>query len=331
MMATDVQGLSNEQLLEFYRRMCVIRGFEETVAELFLQGQIPGSVHLSTGQEATAVGVCAALREGDYIVTTHRGHGHLIARGADVKRMMAEILGRKTGLCQGKGGSLHVADFSIGIIGAMGIVAGGLPVATGAGLASKMKNDGKVAACFFGDGASNQGTFHESLNLAAAWSLPVIYVCENNLYGMTTHVAEVMSTRNVADRSAAYGIPGVVVDGNDILEVYQAAQEAVKRAASGLGPTLIECKTYRWRGHFEGEDIVFEGRMYRSQEEVDKFRTKDPIATFRGLLLNEGKVTEDQLAAVDREVRFVIDEAVQFAKESPLPAPEDSFESVFAG
>ncbi len=328
-MNSETMGLAPQELLAIYRTMCTIRLFEETASELFHLGQLPGSVHLYTGQEACAAGVGAALRESDYLVSTHRGHGHLIGKGADVKGMMAEIFGRQTGLCKGKGGSLHIADFRVGIIGAMGIVGGGLPVATGAGLASKMQHDGRVVVCFFGDGASNQGTFHESLNLASLWSLPVIYVCENNQYAITTHISETMASPCVVDRAAAYCIPNFVVDGNRPLEVYRVAREAVARAREGGGPTLMECHTYRWRGHFEGEGIVFGGRTYRSEHEIEEWKAKDPIVAFRQLLLVSELVAEEQLSMLEREVRLDIEEAVQFAKDSPWPKPEEALDSVY--
>jgi pyruvate dehydrogenase E1 component alpha subunit len=270
------------------------------------------------------------LREGDYIATTHRGHGHLIARGTDIKGMMAEIFGKRTGLCKGNGGSMHIADFSKGIIGASGIVAGGLSIATGAGLASKMRNEGKVSVSFFGDGASNQGAFHESLNLAAVWSLPVIYVLEHNLYGMMTHHADVTSVPDLAVRAKAYGMPGVTVDGNDPLAVYEAAAQAVARAREGAGPTLLECKTYRYHGHFEGEPMMLQGlRPYRSEEEIEAWRAKDAVKAFRIRLLESGTATESQLAALDEEVRQVISEAVAYGQEGPLPEPEQALEYVF--
>ncbi|MDH5532610.1 MAG: thiamine pyrophosphate-dependent dehydrogenase E1 component subunit alpha, partial [Candidatus Bathyarchaeota archaeon] len=236
-------------MIEVYRKMLEIRRFEEKVYDLYGENLVPGTIHLYAGQEAVAAGVCANLRSDDYITSTHRGHGHCIAKGAQLKRVMAEILGKKTGYCSGKGGSMHIADFSIGMLGATAVVGAGLPIAAGAGLSIRLRKTDQVVACFFGEGASNQGTFHEGINMAAIWKLPVLFVCENNLYAMGTRQSIVMAIENVADRATAYGIPGVVVDGNDVMAVYEAAREAVERARSGKGPTLMECKTYRHKGH----------------------------------------------------------------------------------
>jgi TPP-dependent pyruvate/acetoin dehydrogenase alpha subunit len=314
-----------------YRKMISIRRFEETVSELFYQGKIPGSVHLYIGQEAVAVGACAALSKGDHIISTHRGHGHLIARGADVNRMMAEIMGKETGLNSGKGGSLHIADFRLGILGACGIVGGGIPVATGAGLAARVLGDKSVTLCFFGEGASNEGTFHESLNMASLWGLPVVYICENNLYAVTTVAKESMVLLDIAERSVAYGIPGEVIDGNDVLAVNRAISGAVERARAGDGPTLVECKTYRWRGHFEGEEMVFpEGKRYRSDAEIEEWKQRDPIQRFRRTLFEDYGVSDEDLRTVEAEAERAIQEAVDFAMESPFPAPERSLEDLFA-
>ncbi len=328
----ELMGLTDEQLRDIYRRMRTIRRFEETVSELYLQGQqIPGSAHLSIGQEATPAGVCMALQPGDYIGTTHRGHGHLIARGTDVNGMMAEIFGRRTGLCHGKGGSMHIADFSQGIVGASGIVAGGISILTGAALSSKLLNAGKVAISFFGDGASNEGAFHESLNMAASWSLPIVYVVEHNLYGMMTAAAEVTSVADIAVRAAAYAIPGITVDGNDPLAVYEAAKKAVARAREGSGPTLLEAKTYRWHGHFEGEPMMIQDRPYRPAEEIEAWKKKDPVAAYRRRLLERGLASEDQIVSIESQVEQVIASAVQFAKDSPWPEPEEALDSVYVG
>jgi TPP-dependent pyruvate/acetoin dehydrogenase alpha subunit len=245
--------LSNEKLIEMYRTMKKIREFETKAAELFAEGSIPGFVHLYIGEEAVATGVCANLKDSDYITSTHRGHGHIIAKGGDLKYMFAELFGKATGYCKGKGGSMHIADADRGILGANGIVGAGHNIAVGAGLSAKYRGTDQVCVCFFGDGSTNQGTFHESLNLASIWKLPVIFVCENNLYGISMHQSRHQAIQDVADRAVAYNIPGVVVDGNDVLAVYEAAKEAIDRARNGQGPTLIECKTYRQRGHFEGD------------------------------------------------------------------------------
>ncbi|MEM1565206.1 MAG: pyruvate dehydrogenase (acetyl-transferring) E1 component subunit alpha [Candidatus Bathyarchaeia archaeon] len=318
-------NLSKEKLVEMYRLMVKIRLFEEKVFELYAQNLVPGTIHLYTGQEAVAVGVCSALRKDDYITSTHRGHGHCIAKGADVKRVMAEILGKKTGYCKGKGGSMHIADFSIGMLGATAVVGAGIPIAAGAGLSIKLRGTDQVVACFFGDGASNQGTFHEGINMAAIWSLPVIFVCENNLYAMGTRQSMVMRVENIADRAAAYGIPGVVVDGNDVLAVYEATSKAAERARKGEGPTLIECKTYRHRGHSRVDPA-----KYRPREEVEAWLAKDPIKRFREKLLGLNVLTEAEIQQIDREVAAEIEEAVRYAMESPYPAPEEALEDVYA-
>jgi len=241
--------LPKTKLIEIYRKMLEIRHFEEKVFDLYGQNLVLGTIHLYAGQEAVAVGVCANLRKDDYVTSTHRGHGHCIAKGARLDKTMAEILGKKTGYCKGKGGSMHIADFSIGMLGATAVVGAGIPIAAGAGLSIKLRGTDQVVACFFGDGASNQGTFHEGINIASVWKLPVIFVCENNLYAMGTRQSIVMAIENIADRAVAYGIPGVVVDGNNVLAVHEATQKAVERARKGEGPTLIECKTYRLKGH----------------------------------------------------------------------------------
>jgi len=282
-------------------------------------------VHLYVGEEAVATGACANLRKDDYITSTHRGHGHLISKGGDLKLMMAELFGRRTGYCKGKGGSMHIADVELGILGANGIVGGGFPIAVGAGFTVKYKGTDQVAACFFGDGSSNQGTFHEALNMASIWKLPVVFINENNFYGISLSQRRSMNVPDVAARAAAYNIPGVVVDGNDVLAVYEAVQEAVKRARAGEGPTLIECKTYRYRGHFEGDPTV-----YRPEEEVQEWKKKDPIPRFEEKLAQMGIMTEEQMKQVREEIASKIEEAVQFAEESPWPSPEEVLEDVYA-
>jgi len=304
--------------------MLRIRHFEEKVYDLYGQNLVPGTIHLYAGQEAVAVGVCANLREDDYITSTHRGHGHCIAKGAQLNRVMAEILGKKTGYCKGKGGSMHIADFSIGMLGATAVVGAGLPIAAGAGLSIKLKKTDQVVACFFGDGASNQGTFHEAINMASIWNLPVLFVCENNLYAMGTHQTRVMAIENIADRAAAYGIPGVAVDGNDVLAVYEAAHEAVDRARKGEGPTLIECKTYRHKGHSR-----FDPATYRPKEEVGEWMKRDPIVQFKVRLLEMKTLTEEETNKIEQEVAAAVEDAVKFATESPYPAPEEAVENVF--
>lgn len=317
-------AIEKERLLWMYTNMVKIRLFESRVAELFAAGKIPGFVHLYVGEEGVATGVCAHLRDDDYITSTHRGHGHLISKGGDLKLMMAELFGKRTGYCKGKGGSMHIADVDLGILGANGIVGGGPPIATGAALAAKYKGTDQVVACFFGDGASNQGTFHEGLNLAAIWKLPVIFVAENNMYGISFSQTRSMTVPDIADRAAAYDIPGLVVDGNDVLAVYEAAGEAVKRARAGEGPTLVECKTYRYRGHFEGDPTI-----YRSKEEVEMWKEKDPIPRYQAKLLEMGVLTEAEIKEIEQRTTRMIDEAVQFAEESPWPTPEEILDDVY--
>jgi len=307
-----------------YRKMLEIRRFEEKVYDLYGENLVPGTIHLYAGQEAIAVGVCANLRGDDYITSTHRGHGHCIAKGAQLNRVMAEILGKKTGYCKGKGGSMHIADFSIGMLGATAVVGAGLPIAAGAGLSIKLRKTDQVVACFFGEGASNQGTFHEGINMAAIWKLPVLFVCENNLYAMGTRQSRVMVVENVADRAISYGIPGVAVDGNDVMAVYEAAREAVQRARSGKGPTLMECKTYRHKGHSR-----FDPAAYRPKEEVEEWLKRDPILRFRSRFLEMKTITEEEADKIEEEVVAAVDDAVKFALDSPYPEPEEALEHVY--
>jgi pyruvate dehydrogenase E1 component alpha subunit len=318
-------ALPKEKLAEMYRKMFEIRCFEEKVFELYGQNLIPGTIHLYAGEEAVAVGVCSSLRKDDYITSTHRGHGHCIAKGAELKRTMAEILGKKTGYCKGKGGSMHIADFNVGMLGATAVVGAGLPIAVGAGLSAQLRKTDQVVACFFGEGASNQGTFHESINMASAWSLPVIFVCENNLYAMGTHQSRIMNVENIADRAVAYGIPGVTVDGNDVLAVFEASQKAVDRARSGGGPTLIECKTYRHKGHSRVDPA-----RYRPKEEVEQWLAKDPLRRFKEALLQNDAFSRAEVQKIEENVAAEIEEAVKFAVESPYPSPEEALEDVYA-
>ena len=319
-------SLTLDKQLEMLRAMQTIRRFEERASDDFQAGQIYGVVHCYIGQEAVAVGICANLNRDDQIISTHRGHGHCIAKGADLKRMMAELYGKRTGYCKGKGGSMHIADFSIGMLGANGIVAGGIPIITGAGLAAQLEGKGRVAVSFFGDGASSAGPFHESVNIAALWKLPMLYVCENNLYGVNTPAAQAVSAKDVAERAAAYGIPGVVVDGNDVLAVYEVAEAAVQRAHAGQGPTLIECKTYRWRNHTEIKGIP----DTRPQEELDEWKHKDPIARLVNSLKDQGVLTEDAWQKMDADILQEIEAAVTFAQQSPFPDIDTAVEDVFA-
>ncbi len=316
---------SSKTLLSLYKNMVTIRQFETMAMEYFAAGQIPGFIHLSIGQEASAVGVCSTLRKDDYISTTHRGHGHIIAKGADLKRMTAELFARVTGYCKGKGGSMHIADFSLGILGANGVVGGGLPIMTGAGLSIKLRNTDQVAVVFFGDGAANRGTVHEAMNMAAIWKLPVIFVVENNQFASTTPQSYASSVGEICSRASAYGIYGVSVDGNDVLAVREAAAEAVARARAGEGPTFLENKTYRLRGHYEGDP-----QKYRSKEEVEYWRKeKDPIARFAKTLMKRKILTRKKADQIMDDVNADIEAAVRFAKESPFPEPESALDDLF--
>lgn len=312
---------------DLLRQMQTIRRFEERASKDFLSGDIYGVVHCYIGEEAVAVGVCSALERKDKIISTHRGHGHCIAKGADLNRMMAELYGRETGYCKGKGGSMHIADFDVGMLGANGIVAGGISIITGAGLAAQLDGDGAVAVCFFGDGASNAGPFHESLNIAAAWKLPVIYICENNLWAVNTPASSTVSVPDVSTRAAGYGVPGVVVDGNDVLAVNEAAATAVIRARAGDGPTLIECKTYRHRRHTEKVNQP----DVRPAQEIAAWMARDPIDALRdSLMAQQGQLSEAEWQAIDAAVCDEIEAAVEFAKSSPFPSVDAVLDDVFA-
>jgi len=318
--------ISKERLLELYNSMLTIRLFEDRIVDLYARGLVPGLAHLYLGEEAIAAGACAVLRDDDYITSTHRGHGHVIAKGADLKLMMAELFGKKTGYCKGKGGSMHIADMQIGILGANGIAGGGLPIAVGAGLSIKLRKTDQVCVCFFGDGCSNNGTFHESLNFASLHRLPVIFVCENNLYGISVSQARHQAIKDIAVRATGYDMPGVVVDGNDVIEVYGAVSKAVRRARAGEGPTLIECKTYRWRGHHEGDPN--QGRRYRTTEEIEDWKKKDPIPRLAEKLLEQKALTKKKMAALEAKISAEIDQAVAFANESAFPIEAEMYEDV---
>lgn len=299
--------------LELYKTMVRIRRFEEVVIELFARGKIPGFLHSYLGQEAIAAGACTHLRPDDYITSTHRGHGHILAKGARTDLAMAELFAKRTGYCHGKGGSMHIADPGIGILGATGIVGAGLAIANGAAFSAQYRGTDQVTVCFFGDGASNTGTFHEGLNLASLWQLPVIFVCENNAYAESTPQRGHQRIKDVAIRAQGYDMPGCIVDGNDVLAVYEAAGEAVSQARSGGGPTLIEAKTYRIRGHYEGDP-----QNYRTREEIDLWRERCPIRRFREVLLKDG-VAGHELDAIDAKIEAELEVAIAFAEESPLP------------
>ncbi len=303
-------------LIEILRQMIMIREFDLLAIELRKAKRIYGALHPYVGEEAVAVGVCAALRPTDRITSTHRGHGHCIAKGCELEGMMAEIYGREDGLCKGRGGSMHIADFSRGMLGGNAIVGGGIALATGAGLAASVRGSGQVAVAFFGDGAANQGVLHESLNLAAIWKLPVLYVCENNGFAESTPVGYATSVPDVASRAAGYGIPGIVVNGADVLAVYEAAHEAVARARAGAGPTLLEVKTHRFMGHFEGDPD-----RYRDDDERKALLELDALASLRRLLIAEAHATDADLDAERAEIEAAVDSAVAFARASPVPDP----------
>ena len=318
-------GLDPAQLEDMLHQMLLIRAFEESAEQLYLQGMIHGTMHLSIGQEGSAVGAIAALRPDDYILSTHRGHGHCIAKGAQVGGMMAEFMGKETGYCRGRGGSMHMADVATGNLGANGIVAGGVPMAAGVGLSIQMQKQDKVILVFFGDGAANEGAFHESLNLASIWNLPVIYLCENNQYAMSMSVARSMNVDDVSARAASYNIPGVTVDGNDTIAVYEATRDAAARARSGGGPTLIEAKTYRYKGHSKSDK-----QRYRTKEEVQEWQEKDPIGRLSRQMVEAGLLTDAELTALEQRVADEIQEAIAYAQASPDPDPGSILEGVYA-
>ena len=317
--------LDKKTCLWIYTKMWEIRDFEETAWTLFTENKLRGSVHLYTGEEAVAAAVCSQLSDDDYIASTHRGHGHCIAKGAQLDRALAELMGKATGYCKGRSGSMHIADFSKGNLGANAIVGGGIPIAVGGGLAIKMQNRQNVSVAFFGDGASNQGTFHEAINLAAVWKLPVIFVCENNQYGMTVPVWQSTSVENISDRAAGYGISGETVDGNDAAAVFDAFSRAKMRALNGEGPTILECKTYRWRGHWTGDP-----EPYRTREEVEDWKqNKDPIVRFRSYLLEHEVAAAEELDEIETKAADKMAEAVTFALNSPEPDPAHVLDDVF--
>ena len=302
-----------EQLLNLYEMMVRVRRFEEKAAEYFTKGMLAGNIHLCIGQEATVVGANAALEDRDFITCTHRGHGQCLAKGAKADKAMAELFGKATGYCGGKGGSMHIVDVNRGILGANGIVGAGIPIATGSALTSKIRGTDEVTLCFFGDGASNSGAFHEAINMAAAWQLPIAYLCENNQYGVSVNIKSVTNTDTIAVRAKAYDIPGVTVDGNDVLAVYEATKEAVDRARSGKGPSLVECMTYRHMGHYLGDNS-----FYRPKEYMEEATQKDAIANFRRYLLQQG-AEEKTLTAIEEAMAEEILQACKFAEDSPYP------------
>ncbi len=311
-------------LMNIYEMMHKIRHFEERAFDLFLENVLRGSVHLYTGEEAIAASVCGLLNEDDYITSTHRGHGHGIAKSDDLKSAMAELMGKETGFCKGRGGSMHIADLSKGNLGANAIVGGGIPIAVGGALSAKMRKTKQVAVSFFGDGASNHGTFHESLNLASVWKLPIIFLCENNGFGISVPAWQSTSVEDISVRSVGYNMPGITVDGNDVLAVLEATEKALERARNGEGPTLIECKTYRWRGHWTGDPEV-----YRTREELQAKKEDDCIARFGAYLIEQKIATAEELEAIDKDVLAQVNEAIEFAINSPEPDPSTVLDYVY--
>ena len=318
------QELDGETLKRMYKKMCLIRQFEENMNSLYQRDLAYGGMHLSAGEEAIAVGTCFNLTREDKIITNHRGHGHCIAKGADIKKMMAELLSRKTGLCKGNGGSMHITDMSIGILGAQGIVGGGICIAVGSGMTSKLQKKGNVTVCFFGDGAANTGSFHEGLNMASVMKLPILYICENNQYGMSVPFKKSCNIENIASRAVGYGMPGEVVDGNNVIDVYNAVHRAYVRAKNGEGPTLIECKTYRWYGHMVGDPGI-----YRPKEEVMEWKAKDPLIWLEKYLIDNRIITIEDVNEIKQISKKIIEEANEYALNSPEPTFEDMFKDIY--
>ena len=316
--------LTKEQKLGMYRKMLLCRMFEDRVNSLFLQGRMPGTIHQAQGQEACAVGVCEALREGDMLTSTHRPHEHAVARGIPVKFLMAELFAKSTGCCHGKGGSMHMGDAELGMLPAIAIVGGGMPLATGYALSFKYLKKPNIAACFFGDGAVNEGIFHETVNMAAIWNLPVLFICENNKYGASTLIDSVMKLKTVSARATAYGIPGNTIDGNDVVSVYETTMAAGELARSGHGPTLLELETYRFAGHSRSDP-----GHYRPKEEVAEWKTKDPITRFETRYLAEGLLTSEVIDSYRASVELELNDAVEFAESSPSPLPEECLADVY--
>ena len=321
-------GPSHEVLRDIHRRMVRIRLFEEAAGRISEAGRMPGFIHLYVGQEAVAAGVCTALRDEDQVSSTHRGHGHLVAKGGDLSRMMAELMGKATGYCGGKGGSMHVCDLDLNMLGANGIVGGGVPIAVGAGFANKYRANGAVSVAFFGDGATNIGAFHEAANMAAALQLPVLFVCENNEYGEYTPRYLTMAIDDVVERAPAYGMPGTMVDGMDPVAVFEATTAAAARARAGGGPSFMECKTYRFYNHHGVQTL---GMKYRSDDELNQWRAKDPIPRHEDLMVGAGAMTPDGIEAVRAEIAAEVEAAIDFAEQSPLPDPDDLLDGVYSG
>jgi pyruvate dehydrogenase E1 component alpha subunit len=321
-----MKDIRKDKLIEIYTAMVRIRRVEERLMEIFATGVIPGFIHVSIGQEAVAAGVCATLKKEDFVANTHRGHGQAIAKGIDLKGFMAEMYGKRNGVCKGRSGSMHIADKSVGILGSNGIVGGGIPLAMGNAFASQYLNEDRVTVCFFGDGASNEGTFHESLNLASLWNLPIVFCCENNQWAQFTPIKKYLKIGNISERSSAYGIGGVTVDGDDVLAVYDASKQAVDRARKGKGPTLLECKTHRWFGHFAGDK-----QKYRPAEEIESVRQYDPIQRFQKKLMAGKTLKKKDIDRIEQQIQKEIDEAVKYAEASPLPDPAELFDEAYMG
>ncbi len=321
----DELGLTNEYLIEMYQTMVEIRHFEEMATKLYALGKVHGTMHLSIGQEGVAIGTGTVMRDTDFLINHHRGHGHFIASGADVNKMMAEFLGKETGFCHGRGGSMHIADISANNLGANGIVGGGMELAPGVGIAIQMKKTDQVALVIFGDGAANEGIFHESLNLSAIWKLPVVYLCENNHYGMSAAVEKVSAKVPFTHRAESYGIPAYFIDGNDALAVVEFMQKAVNHARSGLGPVFLEVETYRWMGHSKSDR-----NLYRTKEEIEMWKKKDPIKRLENSLLETNLIDKTQIEEIDKKMEKVIEKAVEFAENSPEPDVKNLTEWVYA-
>jgi len=319
-------SIAPQALEELYTTMCRIRGFEEWTAELFQSGMVKGTAHSYIGQEAIAAGACLNLRQDDYIGSNHRGHGHCIAKGADLQRMMAELMGRQTGYCKGLGGSMHIADMNLGILGANGIVAATMPLGTGAALAAKLKSSDQVVVSFFGDGGANQGIFHESLNLAAVWDLPIVFICENNQFALSTSYRRSTAVEKISDRAASYGIPGVTVDGNDAVEVYRVIGEAVERARAGKGPSLVEALTWRWGQHSMRTNLP----DTRTEKDMQSWMAKDPLKRLERRLVSAKGVGRKRIKEIQEQVSSELDAAVEFGKEGPEPTEEMMLASVYA-
>ncbi len=320
--------LTKNVLMEMLKKMMEIRYFEEKVVDQYARGAVPGLAHLYIGEEAVAVGACMNLTDDDYITSTHRGHGHCIAKGGDLKPMMAELFGKRTGYCKGKGGSMHIAAYEKGILGAMGIVGSGGPIAVGAALGIKKQKLDRVVVCFFGDGASNEGATHEAMNLASVHKVPVVFVCENNLYGISVAQHRHQAIKDIAVRAAGYNMPGVIVDGMDVVAVYEAVNKAGKRAKAGEGPTLVECKTYRFRGHHEGDPNL--GTRYRTKEEMSAWKEKCPIDSLKKKLIRDKIAKQKEIEEIEEDVKRRVEEAFEYSRVSPFPEPEETLDDLFA-